>query len=71
MTTGTIKYFNPAKGFGFISSDAAGGKDVFFHVSKVKYLPDAESSLVEGATPSATWWRSTPTTERRKRSRSS
>lgn len=48
MTTGTIKYFNPAKGFGFISSDAAGGKDVFFHVSKVKY-PDAESSLVEGA----------------------
>ena len=35
MEKGTVKWFNPRKGFGFIEPEA-GDKDIFVHISAVK-----------------------------------
>jgi len=45
MATGTVKWFNPAKGFGFIEPDD-GSKDAFVHISAVERA--GLSSLAEG-----------------------
>ena len=43
--TGTVKFFNVAKGFGFITPDT-GGKDVFVHATALEFA--GISSLREG-----------------------
>ena len=45
MATGTVKWFNPTKGYGFIQPQD-GGKDVFVHISAVERA--GLSSLKEG-----------------------
>jgi CspA family cold shock protein len=44
MATGTVKWFNSQKGYGFIQPQGGGGKDVFVHISAVENL----SGLNEG-----------------------
>ena len=48
MATGTVKWFNSQKGYGFIQPTAGGGKDVFVHISAVEQA--GLSSLNEGQT---------------------
>jgi CspA family cold shock protein len=46
VATGTVKWFNATKGYGFIAP-SGGGKDVFVHISAVERA--GLSSLNEGA----------------------
>ena len=45
MATGTVKWFNPTKGYGFLPP-TGGGKDVFVHISAVEQA--GLSTLNEG-----------------------
>ncbi|MBI3537146.1 MAG: cold shock domain-containing protein [Chloroflexi bacterium] len=44
--TGTVKWFNAAKGYGFIARE--GGKDVFVHFSAIQDANNGYKSLAEG-----------------------
>jgi cold shock protein len=47
VATGTVKWFNPTKGYGFIQPQS-GGKDVFVHISALERA--GLTTLNEGAT---------------------
>lgn len=45
MNTGTVKFFNATKGFGFITKDD--GNDIFFHVTEVQGPEPQDGDKVE------------------------
>jgi CspA family cold shock protein len=48
MASGTVKWFNATKGYGFIQPQGGGGRDVFVHISAVERA--GLTSLNEGQT---------------------
>jgi cold shock CspA family protein len=53
MPTGTVKWFNPTKGYGFIQPQG-GGKDAFVHISAVDIVFATPPLRREPRTTSAT-----------------
>ena len=54
MQKGTVKWFNPTKGYGFIKPMGGGDKDVFVHISAVERagfngLAEAPRSLTKSS----------------------
>ena len=45
MSTGTVKFFNTTKGFGFITQDE--GEDLFFHISEIQGQEPRDGDKVE------------------------
>lgn len=45
MSTGTVKFYNASKGFGFITQE--NGKDIFFHVTEVQGQEPQDGDKVE------------------------
>ena len=45
MSTGTVKFFNGSKGFGFITQDE--GEDLFFHITELEGQEANEGDKVE------------------------
>ncbi|MGH1468784.1 MAG: cold-shock protein [Bdellovibrionales bacterium] len=45
MSTGTVKFFNNTKGFGFITPES--GDDLFFHISQVQGSEPRDGDKVE------------------------
>ena len=45
MSTGTVKFFNGSKGFGFITRDE--GDDLFFHISEIQGSEPRDGDKVE------------------------
>ena len=57
MATGTVKFFNVTKGFGFITPTDESG-DIFVHVSNVVDAPEGEPALYEWDKVEYTMWES-------------
>mgnify|MGYP001198956588 FL=1 len=47
MNNGNLKWYNPVKGFGFITPQGA-TKDIFVHITEFKKAGIVEDSIVEG-----------------------
>jgi CspA family cold shock protein len=48
MHNGKLKWYNPVKGFGFITPETPGAKDIFVHISELKKAGIVEDLIVEG-----------------------
>lgn len=49
MNNGKLKWYNPVKGFGFITPDPEGTKsDIFVHISEFKKAGINEDTIIEG-----------------------